>query len=203
MKASLLLAFTTFGAVIATKTSDFTPLDKRQSTDVPCSELNLKGCGDACIPLSYTCCPSGEGGCPATAYCDLISDGEYGCCPRGEVCVGGGGVQTSITTIYSTTQEEPTDYPEPEEPEPEEPEPEEPEPEEPEPEEPEPEEPEEPDTSVPPAPWPTPIPSNDTGIPTASPTGEEPPVATDAAAVNGFVATNLLGGLVAAAAVLL
>lgn len=70
---------------------------------VPCDEQGLKSCGDGCIQLDYTCCPDMAGGCPtATSYCSLGDNGEYGCCPLGEVCGGDGGATTSSSVITIT-----------------------------------------------------------------------------------------------------
>lgn len=60
-----------------------------------------KVCGtSSCIPLSYTCCPSGDGGCPAGYDCEKGDNGEYGCCPVGKNCSGDGGVNTR--TVYES-----------------------------------------------------------------------------------------------------
>ncbi|RMZ85787.1 hypothetical protein DV737_g348, partial [Chaetothyriales sp. CBS 132003] len=50
-------------------------------------------CGQTCIPSSYTCCPSGDGGCPADTVCQTGDNGLYGCCPTGDICQGPGGAQ--------------------------------------------------------------------------------------------------------------
>lgn len=52
-----------------------------------------KACGAFCIPTSYTCCPDLEGGCAATATCQLGDNDVYGCCPQGENCSGDGGAE--------------------------------------------------------------------------------------------------------------
>jgi hypothetical protein len=71
------------------------PLHRRQLIELSCAESGMKDCGTDCIPITYTCCPSGAGGCPtATTECQLMDNGEYGCCPIGETCVGDGGVNT-------------------------------------------------------------------------------------------------------------
>lgn len=70
-------------------------LSLRQS----CSS-GYKVCGTGCILNSYTCCPDQAGGCPSNEYCVLGTNGQYGCCPDGETCVGDGGVETS--TLLST-----------------------------------------------------------------------------------------------------
>lgn len=69
-----------------------------------------KECGTGCIPLSYTCCSDGLGGCPPSQYC--VSNG---CCPRGKICSGGGGLSidysTSTTTYdYETTSTSTSTY---------------------------------------------------------------------------------------------
>ncbi|OHE91859.1 GPI anchored serine-threonine rich protein [Colletotrichum orchidophilum] len=67
---------------------------KRQLVRIPCSESGLKDCGDICIPLTYTCCPGQQGGCPLTSRCWLGNNGQYACCPIGQICDGPGGVNT-------------------------------------------------------------------------------------------------------------
>lgn len=83
-------------------------LARRQNT---CVGTN-KQCGTGCISLTYTCCPDGSGGCPASEVCQLGSNGKYGCCPVGEDCIGKGGVRTTGTagtiTLPSTTTYVPT-----------------------------------------------------------------------------------------------
>lgn len=81
---------------------------KRQLVEVPCSEQGYKDCGDSCILPSYTCCPDGNGGCPSTSYCVTSSNGEVGCCPRGETCEGGGGVDTDTILLTSTIWDDTT-----------------------------------------------------------------------------------------------
>jgi hypothetical protein len=96
----------------------------RRQTLIPvsCSSQGLKACGVVCIGLSDTCCPSGAGGCPIGTYCDLTSNGEYGCCPNGEICTGPGGAitslftqtvllpgETSTQTEFTTSTSEPTE----------------------------------------------------------------------------------------------
>lgn len=56
--------------------------------------LAMSECGDGCIPIGYTCCPGGEGGCGLAETCVLGSNDEYGCCPIGRRCIGEGGVST-------------------------------------------------------------------------------------------------------------
>src|SRR5256885_2237608 len=52
--------------------SSFHPalLPRQQLT---CS-VSEKPCGDGCVPLGYTCCPDGSGGCPVTEVCWLGSN---------------------------------------------------------------------------------------------------------------------------------
>lgn len=61
-----------------------------------------KQCGPPgfCIPLTYTCCGAGPGGCPPTEYCDNFG----GCCLLGETCIGPGGIDisTNINELTST-----------------------------------------------------------------------------------------------------
>jgi hypothetical protein len=59
-----------------------------------CASQNQQDCGSGCIDLSWTCCPDGSGGCPASQYCELGSNNQYGCCPIGEICTGSGGAST-------------------------------------------------------------------------------------------------------------
>lgn len=66
-------------------------LEKRQ---LSCG-LTQEDCGTGCIPLGWTCCPDGSGGCGILETCVMGSNDEYGCCPVGRRCVGEGGV-TSI-----------------------------------------------------------------------------------------------------------
>ncbi|KAF7564031.1 hypothetical protein G7046_g116 [Stylonectria norvegica] len=73
-------------------------LQERQLITIPCEEQGLKDCGEGCINLSWTCCPSGAGGCGPTEYCNLASNGQYNCCPRGRVCDGPGGATTFRST---------------------------------------------------------------------------------------------------------
>ncbi|KAF3034417.1 hypothetical protein E8E12_005967 [Didymella heteroderae] len=82
-------------------------LVRRQTIPVPCSADGRKDCGSGCIDATWTCCPSGAGGCPPTAYCSLGSNGLYGCCPLGEDCEGDGGSRTTgggiIVSVSTTT----------------------------------------------------------------------------------------------------
>ncbi|KAK2039876.1 GPI anchored serine-threonine rich protein [Colletotrichum somersetense] len=85
----------------------FPVFNKRQTIPIPCSESGRKACGDGCIPLSYTCCPDQQGGCPSSSTCWLGTNGAYGCCPIGRRCTGPGRVDTlpgsTVTsTIFST-----------------------------------------------------------------------------------------------------
>ena len=66
-------------------------LEKRQ---LSCG-IAQEDCGTGCIPLGWTCCPDGSGGCGILETCVLGTNDEYGCCPVGRRCVGEGGV-TSI-----------------------------------------------------------------------------------------------------------
>jgi hypothetical protein len=192
MQLTSLLILATASGALANQVS---PLNKRQER-IPCSELGQKTCGNVCIDITDTCCPDGSGGCNLGNYCVLGDNGEYGCCPIGEICVGDGGASTEFGTVTSTQTlpppeeptEEPTQEPEPEPEVPEEPPVET-------------EEPEIPEVSIPPMPLPTPIPSNGT-VPPATTTGE-PPVVTDAAVINGLAMSNLIGGLIGAAVLLL
>ncbi|KAM6514011.1 hypothetical protein FALCPG4_015194 [Fusarium falciforme] len=95
----LLLILSATGALAA---ADSPLLAPRQLVQVPCADLGLKTCGGGCIRLSWTCCPGGQGGCPPQEYCDIGSDGEPICCPRGEVCQGPGGVNTDAHTYTRT-----------------------------------------------------------------------------------------------------
>lgn len=96
MNKLILLALSAAGT-LASSHSDAMLLE-RQLVPIPCDEQGRKDCGVGCIPLSWTCCPSGAGGCPATAYCNLGSNGEYNCCPRGQICGGPGGASTDRFT---------------------------------------------------------------------------------------------------------
>ncbi|KAK0373902.1 GPI anchored serine-threonine rich protein [Colletotrichum limetticola] len=80
----------------------FSPL-KRQIVEIPCSESGRKDCGDGCIPLTYTCCPDQQGGCPLTSTCWLGNNGQYACCPIGKQCVGPGGVNTEPGSTVTST----------------------------------------------------------------------------------------------------
>ncbi|KPM43694.1 hypothetical protein AK830_g2850 [Neonectria ditissima] len=95
MNKAILLILSASG-VLAAVASPF--LAERQIYKVPCGDQGKKDCGVGCIDLSWTCCPSGDGGCPSTSVCFLGSNGEYGCCPRGTVCEGAGGASTDAST---------------------------------------------------------------------------------------------------------
>ncbi|KAF2182918.1 hypothetical protein K469DRAFT_690372 [Zopfia rhizophila CBS 207.26] len=104
-----ILAFTLLASFVLA--SDFTlnsPLLARRQERIPCSQqTGVKACETEvdCIPLSYTCCPPGNGppgGCPPTERCWLGTNGEYGCCPLGETCAGPGGVNQDSSIIVST-----------------------------------------------------------------------------------------------------
>lgn len=84
-------------------------LKGRQLVEIPCSESGMQDCGDGCIDLGWTCCPSGDGGCGPGFYCHS----EGGCCPDGEVCQGDGGVITEpgVTVTNTIPVEVPTDIP--------------------------------------------------------------------------------------------
>ncbi|RYP69957.1 hypothetical protein DL771_005748 [Monosporascus sp. 5C6A] len=86
---------------VATKHSP-SQLVERQLVPVPCADLGQIDCGVGCIDPGWECCPSLDGGCPPTDYCILLSNGEYGCCPVGETCVGEGGAVT-FTSVSTTT----------------------------------------------------------------------------------------------------
>lgn len=79
----------TTAAIAVAQASSFSPILRRQTVELSCTESGLKDCGSGCIEIGYTCCPDLSAGCPATEYCT-----DVGCCPLGEVCVGGGGVFT-------------------------------------------------------------------------------------------------------------
>ncbi|KFA45378.1 hypothetical protein S40293_09668 [Stachybotrys chartarum IBT 40293] len=61
----------------------------RQDTPVACQGDN-RPCGPICIEASWTCCPDGQIGCPANAFCNQGVGGIYSCCPNGSVCEGVG-----------------------------------------------------------------------------------------------------------------
>ncbi|UNI13856.1 hypothetical protein JDV02_000554 [Purpureocillium takamizusanense] len=83
-----------------------TPLERavfaRQDTKLSCSDVGEKPCGNACIPLTYTCCPDQKGGCPATSVCQLGDNKVYGCCPVGKTCNGDATVTTNTLTLSRT-----------------------------------------------------------------------------------------------------
>ena len=85
------LALTLLAAVVASEPLAAPALLARQS----CGFMS-KECGSGCIPVGYTCCPGGEGGCGPVERCVLGSNDRYGCCPIGMTCVGEGGVSTRI-----------------------------------------------------------------------------------------------------------
>ncbi|KAF7543654.1 hypothetical protein G7Z17_g10563 [Cylindrodendrum hubeiense] len=95
MNKFILLALSATGALAAAN-SPF--LAAREIYQVPCSETGQKECGNGCIDSSWTCCPSGAGGCPSDATCYLGTNGEYGCCPEGTTCGGEGGASTDAST---------------------------------------------------------------------------------------------------------
>ncbi|RGP67061.1 gpi anchored serine-threonine rich [Fusarium longipes] len=99
MNKFLIIALSTSGAIASMQYSPSFPLlSVRQVVEVPCSEQNLKDCGTGCIQQDWTCCPSQKGGCPPTAYCDVGTNAQYGCCPNGSVCNGEGGGSTRGST---------------------------------------------------------------------------------------------------------
>lgn len=80
-------------AAAADKLKPVTPpvpptLQKRQ---LSCG-IAEEDCGIGCIPLGWTCCPDGSGGCGILETCVMGTNDEYGCCPIGARCVGEGGV---------------------------------------------------------------------------------------------------------------
>lgn len=103
-----------FGIVPLTLAAGFSPLLPRQSFNGLYCPPGYKACGDGCIHLDYICCPDLSGGCPSTTYCQLMSNGEYGCCSKGETCVGLGGAftlplfQTELPTPTVRTLSEPS-----------------------------------------------------------------------------------------------
>lgn len=190
MKSTLLLAFAGLGSMAL----EVSPLNKRQLERIPCDELGMKDCGNVCIDLTDTCCPDEAGGCPASATCELGSNGDYGCCPLGETCTGPGGAitdsevvtQTDVAT-ESVSVPEPTEAPEEPEPAPKpEPEP-----------EPEPKPEPEPSPEPEPVPSPEPVPEPEPTVTSPTDTGEESPVTTGAAAVNSLGASSLMAAFVA------
>ncbi|CAF3470293.1 unnamed protein product [Fusarium graminearum] len=95
----LLIALSASGALASVQYSPSFPLlSVRQVVEVPCSEQKLKDCGEGCIQEDWTCCPSKQGGCPPTAYCEVGTNAQYGCCPNGSVCNGEGGGSTRAST---------------------------------------------------------------------------------------------------------
>jgi hypothetical protein len=99
MNKILLLALSASAALASVQYSPSFPLlAVRQVVEVPCSEQNLKDCGTGCIQQDWTCCPSKAGGCPPTAYCEVGTNQQYGCCPNGSICNGDGGGTTRGST---------------------------------------------------------------------------------------------------------
>lgn len=101
---------TTSGTRTYTSTyTDYSSPTSSLSSGSLCSSNN-KPCGSVCIPLSYTCCPDKTGGCSSDRYCNLRSDGSYGCCPNGVYC---GADDNSIATSnrHHSTSINPADYP--------------------------------------------------------------------------------------------
>lgn len=222
MRLLVYAVFAFAGSVTTTLAAQVSPLNKRQFERVPCAEVDMKDCGEVCIDFTDTCCPDESGGCPAGAYCALGTNAEYGCCPTGEVCEGPGGANThsvvlpgdtltstfidtltyssfvetratieteieeppaetevvETTTVTSEAEETSTStliVP--------------------------PAEPTD-DSTVPPVPLPTPIPTEGNEPPTTT-DEEEPPQVTDAAPLNAVVLGNVVGGVIAVAAFLL
>ncbi|VBB80698.1 Putative protein of unknown function [Podospora comata] len=64
-----------------------------------CEDIGQQTCGDGCVPLEYSCCPTEEGACAAGFKCQIGDNDKYGCCPEGQTCVGNGG---SVTATFST-----------------------------------------------------------------------------------------------------
>ncbi|KAI8721258.1 hypothetical protein NCS52_00573000 [Fusarium sp. LHS14.1] len=95
MNKIFLFALSASGALAAYRSP---LLAARQVVTIPCSDRGLKDCGTGCIQQDWTCCPSKAGGCPPTAYCDVGTNGEYGCCPNGSQCGGDGGANTQAMT---------------------------------------------------------------------------------------------------------
>ena len=81
------------------------PLGLRPRQQGSCAQEEMADCGAGCVPLTYTCCPDGSGGCPTTAVCVLADNGEYGCCPLDEECSGPGGATTLPGETYTSTME--------------------------------------------------------------------------------------------------
>ncbi|KAM0339441.1 hypothetical protein ACHAPQ_001701 [Fusarium lateritium] len=99
MNKIMLLALSASVALASVQYSPSFPLlAVRQVVEVPCSEQNLKDCGTGCIQQDWTCCPSKAGGCPPTAYCEVGTNQQFGCCPNGSICNGNGGGTTRGST---------------------------------------------------------------------------------------------------------
>ncbi|SPJ73093.1 uncharacterized protein FTOL_02822 [Fusarium torulosum] len=99
MNKIMLLALSASAALASVQYSPSFPLlAVRQVVEVPCSEQKLKDCGTGCIQQDWTCCPSKAGGCPPTAYCEVGTNQQYGCCPNGSICNGDGGGTTRGST---------------------------------------------------------------------------------------------------------
>ncbi|CAG7559175.1 unnamed protein product [Fusarium equiseti] len=99
MNKILLIALSASGALATVRYSPSFPLlAVRQVVEVPCADQGLKDCGTGCIQEDWTCCPSQAGGCPPTAYCEVGTNAQYGCCPNGSVCNGEGGGSTRAET---------------------------------------------------------------------------------------------------------
>lgn len=99
MKTAVVLALATGSLATLFEVSGIFP---RAGTQVACSELGRKDCGQICIDQTATCCPNQQGGCPASAVCVLGSNGQYGCCPVGQTCQGPGGSDITTDTINSS-----------------------------------------------------------------------------------------------------
>lgn len=83
----LLLALTAAASTVSASGAVRRPvLLARQIVPLACLDEGLTTCGNGCIKADEICCPDGSGGCPVNAYCDMASDGTYGCCPKGQTC---------------------------------------------------------------------------------------------------------------------
>ncbi|PVH90290.1 hypothetical protein DM02DRAFT_49909 [Periconia macrospinosa] len=98
MRRHLLLSLL---AHLAIATPQLGPLRLTRRQSIEC-ESSDKKCGDGCIPLLWTCCPDGSGGCKPGDYCASTIN-SYGCCPIGETCRGGGGATTCTRSVAECT----------------------------------------------------------------------------------------------------
>lgn len=101
-KPIVLFLLTASAAIVADSSPQL--LRRQVISQLPCSAQGEKDCGALCIPLSYTCCPDGSGGCPVGSYCSLGSNGQYGCCQNGRTCAGPGGASTAPGRTITSTQ---------------------------------------------------------------------------------------------------